>query len=122
VTDDAAQPDVGFGLPENCQATPAGALAICARCGRAFDRYNGKAPCGVMSFGRIRERLDLEIVNARAAAAVVSKLKERGEPADPLHELNRAAELMAISRLIDRITSTDAILDILNPKRRKAGN
>lgn len=108
--------------PDGCQAAPFGAYATCERCGLAWDPATSSPACGAMSFGRIRDRLFVDINNAIDEHDHLVRMLAAGTPAAPLPVLARAMELRATVRLVDRITSSEPILDILNPKRRKSGN
>jgi hypothetical protein len=120
MTDDTASPAI---RPEGCQAVPFGAFTVCERCGIAWDPNKPPAPkCGAMSFGRIRERLFKDTEAAVDEHDHLVRMVAAGTPADPLPALKRSMEWRAIARLVDRVTDSEAILDILNPKRRKGGN
>lgn len=116
MTDDTSPP----ARPENCQAIARGPFWTCERCGLAWDDRRPPAPaCGVMSFGRIKSRLEFEIEDFQGQHDMLARTQGDGIPADPSAPLKRAMELRAILRLVERITASEPILDILNPKRRK---
>jgi hypothetical protein len=117
MTDDTAPPAI---RPEGCQAVPFGAFTVCERCGIAWDPNKPPAPkCGAMSFGRIRERLFKDTEAAVDEHDHLVRMRAAGTPADPLPALKRSMEWRAIVRLVDRVTDSEAILDILNPNAEK---
>jgi len=113
---------VAAARPESCLADLTKAYPDCEKCGLAWDALDPNPPaCRPMTFGRIRARLGAEIDRAMSSHDRLVGMRAEGiKQANPMPELSRAIELRAILRFIDRVSTNEAILDILNPRRKAA--
>lgn len=103
--------------PETCGANLGEAFATCAKCGVAWRVGASATPaCGTMTFARMRAFLEAEIRVAEDSHSALASLARQGIGANPVPSLERAAQLAAVLRLVNRVARNPSIVDILRGK------